>query len=103
MRLAINCLRAINKKNCFAIRISGIFDFGSPVYIIRDPLLIKQLAVKEFDHFVDHKFMLDGDPTSLFGRALFNLRGQKWRGWYCKSETLQYKHKFFRNFSFYQT
>ncbi|XP_037042332.1 probable cytochrome P450 9f2 [Bradysia coprophila] len=60
-------------------KISGLFDFSSPVYVIRDPQLIKQLAVKEFDHFVDHKFMLDGDPTSLFGRALFNLRGQKWR------------------------
>jgi len=60
-------------------KISGIFDFSSPVYIIRDPQLIKQLAVKEFDHFVDHKVMIDGDPNSLFGRALFNLRGQKWR------------------------
>lgn len=69
------------KKLIFVLRISGLFDFGSPVYVIRDPHLIKQLAVKEFDHFVDHKFMLDGDHSSLFGRALFNLRGQKWRGW----------------------
>ncbi|KAJ6649589.1 putative cytochrome P450 9f2 [Pseudolycoriella hygida] len=59
-------------------KVSGLFDFGSPVYVIRDPYLIKQLGVKDFDHFVDHKFLLDADP-SLFGRALFNLRGQKWR------------------------
>lgn len=60
-----------------------MFDFSTPVYVIRDPQLIKQLAVKEFDHFVDHKFVLDGDPDSLFGRALFSLRGSKWRGLYC--------------------
>ncbi|KAJ6639533.1 putative cytochrome P450 9f2 [Pseudolycoriella hygida] len=60
-------------------KVSGLFDFSNPVYVIRDPYLIKQLGVKEFDHFVDHNFLMDTDPSSLFNKALFNLQGQKWR------------------------
>lgn len=82
----IGIVRKLKKKlivSSFIIyRVSGIFDFSSPVYIIRDPQMIKQLTVKEFDHFLDHKFMLDGDPDSMFSRTLFNLRGQKWKGLY---------------------
>lgn len=47
---------------------------------MRDPKLLKKLAVKEFDSFAEHKLLLDEKVDPLFGRALFSLKGQKWRG-----------------------
>ena len=48
--------------------------------MVRDPKIIKQLAVKEFDHFMDHRQLITEEMDPLFGKALFSIRGQKWRG-----------------------
>lgn len=48
--------------------------------MIRDPKLIKKLAVKDFDHFVDHRVIVDESMDKMFGKALISLQGQKWRG-----------------------
>ena len=32
----------------------GFFDAAGPVFVLQDPDLIKQVTVKEFDHFVNH-------------------------------------------------
>lgn len=66
----------------FSIRVSGMFEFSTPAFLIRDPKLLKKLAVKDFDSFLDHKIILNEDVDPLFGRALFSLKGQKWRGLY---------------------
>lgn len=50
-----------------------------PIFLIRDPELIKQMAVKDFDHFLDHRVNLEEDQDPLFGRNLFALKGQRWR------------------------
>ncbi|XP_021705962.1 probable cytochrome P450 9f2 [Aedes aegypti] len=66
-------------------KIMGIFDFVKPIMMIRDPDAIKQIGVKDFDHFVDHTPLFtpadceDVGTNSLFGNSLFALRGQKWR------------------------
>jgi cytochrome P450 family 9 len=57
-----------------------MFEFGKPVYVIRDPKICKQIAIKDFDSFADHRLLFDGDADPLVGRALFTLKGQKWRG-----------------------
>lgn len=61
-------------------RFYGTFDFNRPILAIRDPDLIRQITVKDFDYFVDHRSFL-ADPTQepLFGKSLFLLTGQKWR------------------------
>lgn len=46
----------------------------TPAYIIRDPELIKQIGIKDFDHFSDHP-KLHTDKNN----ALNALTGQKWR------------------------
>lgn len=62
-----------------------MFDTLTPFFVIRDPELIKQIAVKDFDHFVDHRpFFGEADetekhPYALFKRILFTLNGQRWR------------------------
>lgn len=58
-------------------RVSGFFEFVKPVFLIRDPKLLKKLAVKDFDYFMDHRKFID-DP--LLGRGLFLLTGQEWKG-----------------------
>jgi cytochrome P450 family 9 len=41
--------------------------------------MIKQITVKEFDHFVNHALIIDENVDRLFGRSLLILRDQKWR------------------------
>jgi cytochrome P450 family 9 len=57
-----------------------MFSFKQPAYFIRDPKLVKKLAVKDFDYFMDHQIVTNENTDKLFGKALFNLQGQKWRG-----------------------
>lgn len=63
----------------FACRLSGFFNFMRPIYILRDPELYKQIAVKNFDSFVDHRFIIEPQMDSLMGNTLFLMRGEKWR------------------------
>jgi cytochrome P450 family 9 len=60
-------------------RISGMFEFLKPIYFIRDPKLVKKIAVKDFEHFVDHRTVVDESMDKLFGKALLSLKGQKWK------------------------
>nr|KAF7427056.1 hypothetical protein H0235_006750 [Vespula pensylvanica] len=57
----------------------GFFDFNKPVVIVRDPELIKTIAIKSFDYFTDHRSFIDSEHDPLFGKALFSLRGNEWR------------------------
>ncbi|XP_058837422.1 probable cytochrome P450 9f2 [Topomyia yanbarensis] len=64
----------------------GFYDLLKPMYMPRDPDVIKKIGVKDFDFFMDHTPMMsNGNPEeevggdSLFSNSLFALRGQKWR------------------------
>lgn len=61
-------------------RYVGYFDVATPVALIRDPELIKHIAVKHFDSFPDHRAFVDEVVEPLFGKNLFALRGERWRG-----------------------
>ncbi|XP_055589825.1 probable cytochrome P450 9f2 [Uranotaenia lowii] len=66
-------------------KVVGFYDLMNPIYMLRDPEVIKQLAVKDFDNFTDHTPTMTNSSSeettgdSLFGNSLFALRGQKWR------------------------
>ncbi|XP_053683464.1 probable cytochrome P450 9f2 [Sabethes cyaneus] len=67
-------------------KVVGFYDFMKPIFMLRDPEVIKKIGVKDFDYFMDHTptmtaGSLDDQATndSLFGNSLFALRGQKWR------------------------
>lgn len=51
----------------------------SPQLFVRDPNVIKQLAVKDFDHFEDHPLFVDHHTDKLLGNSLIMLTGSKWR------------------------
>jgi cytochrome P450 family 9 len=50
------------------------------MYVIIDLELIKQITIKDFNSFVDHRQNLDSEThDKLFGQNLFLIKGQRWR------------------------
>lgn len=47
--------------------------------MVRDPEIIKQIGIKDFDNFEDHQSFTDEKIDSLWGNSLFLMKGQKWR------------------------
>lgn len=64
---------------CLDFRLSGFFNFRRPTYLLRDPELYKMIAIKKFDSFVDHRFIIEPYMDSLLGNTLILMRGKKWR------------------------
>jgi cytochrome P450 family 9 len=64
----------------FIDRVYGYFEFRRPTVIITDPKIVKQLAVKEFDNFQDHRVVLNEEIDPILGSMLTMLTGQKWKG-----------------------
>lgn len=56
-----------------------MFDFRTPQFIIRDPEVVKQIGVKDFDYFEDHPQFLDESIDKLWGNSLLLMTGEKWR------------------------
>lgn len=67
-------------QNCFFVRISGMFEFKFPSFFIKDPEIIKKLTVKEFESFAEHRALIPVESDPVFGRSLFFMTGQDWRG-----------------------
>uniref|UniRef100_A0A1L8E4C9 Putative cytochrome n=1 Tax=Nyssomyia neivai TaxID=330878 RepID=A0A1L8E4C9_9DIPT len=57
----------------------GLFELKQPTFLIRDPELIKQIGVKDFEYFLNHRGNIDENHEPLFGRNLVSLKGQRWR------------------------
>lgn len=58
----------------------GMYEVGgSPVYVIRDPELIKKVTIKDFDHFVNHRFDVSEKSDPLLGRTMFIMKDQMWK------------------------
>ncbi|XP_055610022.1 cytochrome P450 9e2-like [Uranotaenia lowii] len=65
------------------VKVFGLFDLTTPMFVLRDPELIKAVGVKDFDHFVDRR-QIFGDctndsPDVYFNKMLVMLTGQRWR------------------------
>nr|XP_012230935.1 PREDICTED: cytochrome P450 9e2-like [Linepithema humile] len=57
----------------------GMSDFATPTILLRDPELIKDITVKDFEHFPDHRSFVDEELDPLFGKNVFSLRGDRWK------------------------
>lgn len=66
-------------KKFSGARYYGCFDFRQPVVIIKDPVLIKEICVKNFDDFTDHLTFITEEMDPIAGRNIFSLKGQRWR------------------------
>lgn len=60
-------------------KLTGVFELMNPITMVRDPELIKQIGVKDFQHFVNHRTAIPEESDPLFSRNLFFMRGDKWR------------------------
>ncbi|XP_019532375.3 probable cytochrome P450 9f2 [Aedes albopictus] len=64
-------------------KVFGVMNTILPLYVLRDPELIKKIAIKDFDHFTDHRPIFGSDhgdhPNLIACKALFVLTGQKWK------------------------
>ncbi|XP_058124702.1 probable cytochrome P450 9f2 [Anopheles coustani] len=60
-------------------RVSGVFSLRTPGYLVHDPALYKQMAIKDFDHFTDHITQLSLEADPLLARSLFFINGSRWR------------------------
>lgn len=60
-------------------RYCGVYQFFNPILVLRDPDLIKQITVKDFDHFLNHRSFVPEDVDPLWSKNLFALNNQKWR------------------------
>ncbi|KAF2901267.1 hypothetical protein ILUMI_04920 [Ignelater luminosus] len=58
-------------------RYIGTYQLFVPKLCIRDPELIKQIFVKDFDHFVDHTMFIPTDGDPVWEKSLFSLRGKR--------------------------
>ncbi|KAK5641876.1 hypothetical protein RI129_010423 [Pyrocoelia pectoralis] len=61
-------------------RYVGINMFLMNIILIKDPALIKEITIKEFDSFVNHHPFLSEETEPLFGKALLLLQGDRWKG-----------------------
>jgi cytochrome P450 family 9 len=60
-------------------RYVGFMQFSQPVLMVRDVDLVKQFAVKDFDHFHDHFSFGTSDNDPLLSKSLISLTGEDWR------------------------
>lgn len=60
-------------------RFYGIYEISQPIFVIRDPDLIKQVTIQDFDHFVNHQVGFDMEMDSLVARSLFFSKNQQWK------------------------
>lgn len=61
------------------VKYFGLYVFQIPAIVIRDPEIIKSVAIKNFEIFPDHRGFTDVRLDPLFGIALFSLKGDAWR------------------------
>lgn len=60
-------------------RVYGMFEMRRPVWVIRDPEVIKQMTVKDFEHFLNHRSFVDESGDAIFAKNLFGMKNQRWR------------------------
>ncbi|KAF5291527.1 hypothetical protein FQR65_LT01840 [Abscondita terminalis] len=60
-------------------RYFGLYQFTTPMLMIRDLDLIKKITVKDYEYFIDHNNLITETLEPLMGKNLLNLKGQRWR------------------------
>uniref|UniRef100_A0AAT9UTS1 Cytochrome P450 6DD3 n=1 Tax=Maconellicoccus hirsutus TaxID=177089 RepID=A0AAT9UTS1_MACHI len=71
------CLQKIY-KNYEGEKYVGMFQLSTPTLLLLEPPIIKQILVKDFQHFTDRGHHYDGEREPLTAN-LVNLEGVKWR------------------------
>lgn len=57
----------------------GAFEFTKPIIVLKDPELIKSIAIKNFDKFPGRQAFVDESIDPLFACNMFNIIGDYWQ------------------------
>ncbi|XP_017061951.1 cytochrome P450 9c1 [Drosophila ficusphila] len=59
----------------------GVYNLRDPLYYLADPELIRQVGIKSFDNFANHRKGISDGPneTTLLSRSLLSLRDRRWK------------------------
>lgn len=57
----------------------GIFEMMTPAYMIKEPELIKQIMIKDFDCFVNRRILIATDSDPILPKTLFGAQDKIWR------------------------
>lgn len=57
----------------------GLYELTHPVYLVRDPDIIKRITVQDFEHFLNHQGNFDVSGDTLMAKTLFFSRDQQWK------------------------
>ncbi|KAM3966423.1 cytochrome P450 9e2-like [Aphomia sociella] len=60
-------------------RFVGRYEFLAPSIMVTDIDLVKKITIKDFEHFLDHRKLVDENNDPFFGRNLISLKGQEWK------------------------
>ncbi|XP_026752919.2 cytochrome P450 9e2 isoform X2 [Galleria mellonella] len=60
-------------------RFVGRYEFVKPTIIVKDLDLVKKVTIKDFEHFLDHRTIVNEKIEPVFGRNLLSLKGQEWK------------------------
>ena len=60
-------------------RYGGYTELGRPVLVVRDLDLLKQIFVKDFDHFVDRPVITINKSDKVSGKMLVSKVGKEWK------------------------
>ncbi|XP_065080307.1 probable cytochrome P450 9f2 isoform X3 [Ochlerotatus camptorhynchus] len=64
------------------VKVFGLFDMTTKLFVIRDPELIKKVTITDFEYFVNRRQMVatntNEDDGLLFSKTLLSLTDQKW-------------------------
>ena len=82
-----NALHQLDMSNEFKDdKFFGYFMFGKPILMVNDVELVKNIKVKDFQHFVDtsdenlqKKFRQGGDLDVLFNHNVGSAKGDEWK------------------------
>ncbi|XP_014476475.1 PREDICTED: cytochrome P450 9e2-like [Dinoponera quadriceps] len=58
---------------------NGMFDLTSAIILVRDPELIKSVALRYSDTFPNHRTFVTEDQDPLVAKNLFSLKDDRWR------------------------
>ncbi|XP_065080305.1 probable cytochrome P450 9f2 isoform X2 [Ochlerotatus camptorhynchus] len=65
------------------VKVFGLFDMTTKMFVIRDPELIKKITVKDFEYFINRRSSFgenkDNDNGILLSNTLVMLNDQRWR------------------------
>ena len=75
-----NCEVMVDVQNRYPdARYLGIIVFFQNLLIVKDPKLIKQILIKEFDTFPYHYPFVSADSDPIWGKNLLLLQGERWK------------------------